>query len=337
MSSTPDNLPPVDAEELSDERLPLTELESVSLRPPSWRKRGAQLALLALALCVGLMATWSVIVPGKRQAAQPKLTPMPAELVSNLTNATITLNGKKLAGHPPMVVSAHLESDEITVSAPLFRPYTCRFKVLTIDGGDATHCLWTTANGLTQAGAPFLIGVYLTPDDLLPGQKAQIVTSLMQRLSLGQQTTTLPGDAIATAYSAIHSTIISQPATTTLQARATLAQAEPQSPISRGSYPFSPFCEQLICPFGFGPAAYQPAPTGQVWGLVLNAALHWRFTDETGATVADVTYPPDPLAGFCSLRSRPRLSMMPPAGISQQPLAPTTTCQPSSAILAARF
>ncbi len=299
MSSTPDN-PLPDEEELSDERLPLTELESINARPPSWRKRGAQLALLALALCVGLVATWSAIMP-KRQTAQPKLTPMPALLVSNLTNATITLNGKKLNGHPPMTVSAYLETDEITIAAPGFHPYTCHFKGM-VSEGDATHCLLTTNSGLAQVAAPFILGVYLTPDDLLPGQKDQIEAPLMQQLSIVQQTTTQPGDTIATAFATYDYTITSQQATTPLQASAMLAQAGPQLSISRAHYPFSPSCNQLFCPLGFGPASYQPAPAGQVWGIALNVALRWRFTDKTGAPVADVTYPPDSLAGlFLSL------------------------------------
>jgi hypothetical protein len=295
MSSTPDTPPPADEEQLSNERLPLTELESISVRPPSWRKRGAQLALLALALCVGLVATWSAIMP-KRQTAQPKLTPMPALVVSNLTNATITLNGKKLAGHPPMTVSAYLETDEITISAPGFRSHTCHFKGL-VSEGDATHCLFTTNNGIIQNAPSFTIGVYLTPDDLLPGQKDQIMAPLMQQLSVAQQTTTQPGDYIATAFAEFDYTITSQQATTPLQASATLVQTGPQSSISH-SYPylFSPSCEQLLCPLGFGPAPYQ-TPAGQVWGLLLNAMLRWRFTNGIGAPVADVTYSSNSPAG----------------------------------------
>jgi hypothetical protein len=298
MPQNPDDSLPAAEEELSDERLPLTELESISARPPSWRKRGAQLALLALALCVGLVATWSAIVPGKRQAAQPKLTSISTLLVSNLTNATITLNGKKLAGHPPMTVSAYLESDEITISAPDFHPYTCHFKGM-VSEEDATHCLFATNGGLAQVAAPLIIGVYLTPDDLIPGQKDRIEAPLIQQLSSSQQTATQPGDAIATAFAAFDHTITSQPATTPLQASVSLVQIEPQSYISHAYSPFSPYCKQFFCPFGFGPGS---SSAGQVWGMVLNVALRWRFTKGTGAPVADVTYPSDSLAGsFLSL------------------------------------
>ena len=299
MSSTPDDLPPADEEEPSDERLPLTELESISARPPSWRKRGAQLALLALALCVGLAATWSAIIP-KRQAAQPASPPVPisALVVSNLTNATITLNGKKLSGHPPMTVSADLEQDEVTIAAPLFRPRTCHFKGL-VSEEDTTHCLFTTNNGLVQNGAAFIIGVYLTPDDLLPAQQNQVIAPIMQQLSAGLQTTTQPGDAIPTAFAGADYTITSRQASTPLQARAVLAQAGPGSSISH-SYPYfySPSCEQLFCPSGFGPAAPFQAPSGQVWSLLLNVMLRWRFTDATGSAIADVTYPSDSPAGL---------------------------------------
>lgn len=299
MSSTPDNPPPADEEELSDERLPLTELESISVRQPSWRKRGAQLALLALALCVGLVATWSAIIP-KHQTQQPASPPVPisALVVSNLTNATITLNGKKLSGHPPMVISADLEQDEVSIAAPLFRPRTCHFKGL-VSEEDTTHCLFASNNGLIQNGAAFIIGVYLTPDDLLPAQQNQVIAPIMQQLSASLQTTTQPGDAIPTAFAGADYTITSRPTTTPLQARAVLAQAGPGSSISH-SYPFffSPSCEQLFCPSGFGPAAPDQAPSGQVWSLLLNVMLRWRFTDAAGTAVADVTYPSDSPAGL---------------------------------------
>ena len=298
MAPDSDDPPPADEEASSDERLPLTELESISARPPSWRKRGAQLALLALALCVGLVATWSAIAP--QQAALPAASPIPisALLVSNLTNATITLNGKQLPGHPPMTVSAYLQTDAITISAPLFHAHTCHFKGL-VSEDDTTHCLFTTNPGFFQNAAPFIIGVYLTPDDLLPGQKEQLIAPLMQQLSIGLQTTTRPGDDIATAFAESDYTITSQQATTPLQASAMLAQAGPQASISH-SYPefFSPSCEQLFCPFGFGPPSYNPAPAGQVWGLLLNVVLRWRFTDGTGAALGDVTYATDVPAGL---------------------------------------
>ena len=299
MSSTPDDPPPADEEEPSDERLPLTELESISARPPSWRKRGAQLALLALALCVGLVATWSAIIP-KRQPAQPASAPVPisALLVSNLTNATITLNGKKLSGHPPMTVSADLEQDVVTIAAPLFRPRTCHFKGLVSEEDNTAHCLFTTNNGYAQNAPSFVIGVYLTPDDLLPPQKNQIIALLMQQLAVVQPTTTQPGDYIATAFASADYTITSRQTATPLQASVGLKQVGPQASISPPfPYPLSPACEQLFCPLGFGPAPPYQAPAGQVWGLVLNTMLHWRFTDGTGATIADVTYPPDLQAG----------------------------------------
>lgn len=295
MSQNADTPPPAPEEPLSDERLPLTELESLNTRPPSWRKRGVQLALLALALIVALVALRSALTPGARQttlSAAPTLPPSPALLVSNLTNATITFNGKKLAGHPPLAVSASLESDEATIAAPGFHPYTCHFKYLkTTD--DVTHCLLTT-NGFPQINNyQFFIGIYLTPDDLLPAQRDQVVAPIMQQLATSQQAAVQPGEYIATAMDPAGN-ITSRRAAAPLQATATFVQS---ASLEYPPYPsFSPACAQLLCPDGIGPASFAGAPTGQVWDLLLKVALRWRFTDSSGTPVADVTYATDPLS-----------------------------------------
>jgi hypothetical protein len=298
MSLTPDDLPPADEEEVSDERLPLTDLDTISNRPPSRRKRGVQMALLALACCVAVALVWSTIRPGSRQTAQPNatLTPIPALLVSNLSNATITLNGKELSGKLPQVVSAYLETNEITIAAPLFRPHTCHFKRFEATGDDA-HCLFTTHNSAPN-GPAFVFGIFLTPDDLLPTQQQQTLAPLMQELAAAQQATLLPGDYFATAFANTAEAISSQRARTALQASASFVQARPLDPsTSPFAAPFTPACAQLICPTGFDSSA-SAAPAGQVWNLLLNVALRWRFTDDTGAAIADVTYQPGTFRAF---------------------------------------
>lgn len=293
MSLTPDDLPPASEEELSAEHLPLTELESLSARPPSWRKRGAQIALVALAFGVALAVLWSAALPARRQIAEPTPAPISisALLVSNLTNATVTLNGKKLAGPLPVVVSAYLESDEVTITAPLFRPHTCHFKGL-LTKEDQVHCLFTINNSGPGQNNPFyLIGVFLTPDDLLPAQQHQVIGPIMQQLATAQQATAQPGDAIATNFA--DGAITSHPASEQLQASATFAWSQLQTPSGSDFGYLAPSCAQLICPLGFGPG--NPKPAGQVWDVRLNVMLRWRFTDGAGATIADVTYPPAPM------------------------------------------
>jgi hypothetical protein len=299
MAPTPDEPTPAPAEPLSDERLPLTELESISTRPPSWRKRGIQLALLALALCVALVALWSAIAPGNRQAIQPTptRTPLEALLVSNLTDASIILNGKKLAGHPPMNVSAYLETDVVTITAPGFRPYTCHFQGFkTTD--DPLHCLFAVNSGYVQIGKPFIIGVFLTPDDLPPTQRDQLLAPITQQLAISRQASVQPGDYIATAFDTGTGTITSQPSTTSMQASAAFVQGVPLNyPVSSPFGPFSPACAQLLCPQGIAPANYETPPSGQVWNLWLNLALTWSFAEDNGTPVVAVTYQHSPLTG----------------------------------------
>jgi len=288
------NEAPQEEENPSDERLPLTELESLSARPPSWGKRRVQLALLALAFCVALVALWSAIAPAQRQGrlpgAAPMLAPAPTLLVSNLTNAIITFNGKKLAGHPPLLVPLSLESDVVTIAAPSFHPYTCHFKGLNTRG-DPTHCLLTT-NNIPQVSQEFILGIYLTPDDLLPAQRAQVLAPIMQQLAVAQQAPVQPGEYIATAFDQTGS-ITSQRAAAALQASATFVQSAAEQ--STAYLSFSPACGQLICPAGIGPDSFTEVPNGLVWDLLLKVALRWHFTDSSGAPVADVTYPSDPL------------------------------------------
>ncbi len=290
MSRAPDDVPLADEEGLTDEHLPLTDLDSLGDRPPSRRKRAVQVALLALAVSVALALVWSTIVPGKQQTMQPNatLSPIPVLLVSNVTNATITLNGKKLSGNLPKVVSASLEKDDVTIAAPLFRPHTCHFARLKAAGDDA-HCLFISSNRALN-GPALTLGIFLTPDDLLPGQQQQALVPIMRQLAIAQQTALSPGEYFATAFENALGSITSQRARTALHASASFVQAWPLE-VSALPFPyeFTPSCAQLICPTAFvsPPSA---APAGQVWNLLLNVALRWRFTDAAGATIADVTY-----------------------------------------------
>ncbi|HEY7355517.1 MAG TPA: hypothetical protein VH590_03590, partial [Ktedonobacterales bacterium] len=283
MARSPDDLPLADEESLSDERLPLTDLESVGNRPPSRRKRAVQMALLALAVCVALALVWSTIAPGKRQTTQPNttLTPTRVLLVSNLTNATITLNGKKLSGALPQVVSAYLEKDDITIAAPRFRPHTCHFVQLKATGDNA-HCLFTTSGALN--GPSLAFGIFLTPDDLLPGQQ-QALASITQQLAAAMQAAVLPGDYLATAFDSALGAITSQRAATALQASASFVQAGSlNAPAPPFPYQLTPACAQLLCPTGSDLAGAGTAEaSGPVWNLLLNVMLRWRFTDAAGA------------------------------------------------------
>jgi hypothetical protein len=295
MSLAPDDPFPSAQDDPEAEHLPLTDLESSSASPPSPRKRAAQIALAALAVIVASAVVWNSIGPGRHPPPQPSapLTKISALLVSNVTNATVTLNRKQLAGHLPMVVSAYLETDQITVSAPLFHPHTCQFKGL-LTKTDTVHCLFTIDNLDTQTGVSFVIGAFLTPKDLSPTQQSQVTNPILKQLAVAQQTTVQPGDYVPTSFANTAVAVTSQRAAAPLQASATLVQGPPLSSTSFGPYLAS--CAQLICPWGFGPS--HPAPAGQVWGGLLNVMLRWHFTTSTGTPIADVTYTPSPLTGF---------------------------------------
>lgn len=292
MSPMSDDFPPSAEEDISDERLPLTDLESLPAGPPSWRKRGVQAALVICALGVALAVLWNTIVPTRRLPTPgPTGTAVSVLLVSNLSNATITFNGKKVARQLPLVVSGFLEANELTISAPLFRRYTCHFEGLRAKE-DETHCLAASGSNI-QMSAVLAFGIFLTLADLLPTQQ-RIIAPIMQQLSTAQQASVSLGDTIATAFDRI---ITSQSAPAPLEASATFVQANSLAAHVPFPYGFSPLCTQLLCPRAFSPDL-SAKPAGQVWALLLNVMLRWRFIDDAGATVADVTYPADPTEGL---------------------------------------
>ncbi|HLW03823.1 MAG TPA: hypothetical protein VKT82_34570 [Ktedonobacterales bacterium] len=285
MPEMPDDPSPIAEDDPVAERLPLTDLESRSASPPSPRKRLAQIALFVLAIVVASAVLWNSIGPGRHPTPQPSepLIAISALLVSNVTNATVTLNGKKLTGPLPLVVSAYLQRDTVTISAPLFRPKTCQFQGL-LTKTDTTHCLFTITSA--PNGPPYVIGAFFTPDDLLPAQQNQIIAPIMQQVEQAQQLTAQPGDYIPTSFTIFGGFISSQRAAAPLQASATFVQGAAMAP---SSFPSVSSCTQLICPVGFDQG--NPKPAQPAWDIMLNIMLRWQFADSTGRVISNVTYP----------------------------------------------
>ncbi|HEX6799570.1 MAG TPA: hypothetical protein VF116_17820, partial [Ktedonobacterales bacterium] len=105
----------------------LGALSSVLSRRP--RRRGlealAVLGALVLAVAIVLASIRGMVPSGA--SVEPTITPIPEQvaLTSNVTFGTFTLNGKRLKGSPPLLVTLRDGLNTITLTAPPFRPKTC--------------------------------------------------------------------------------------------------------------------------------------------------------------------------------------------------------------------
>lgn len=287
-----DDLPATSEEQSEEpgEQLPLIELDTLLTRPPSWRKRLAQVALVLLVAALALAALRSVLLSSPAPADNAAVPQVAATLLSNVNFGTLTINGEKLAGPPPLTIRLPVKGvTVVTLNAPPFRPQTCRFTDLTTPLNDPNHCQLTYEEPSTPTtrGAPaggFTVGVFVLLDDLPAAQQSQALAAMSQPLSAPQQTTVHPGEYFATSYR-YEDQITSQRATAPLVARASFEPSQVPGPI------LAPGCSAGgICPLWHGPVPASAA-TRHTWGLTFTEALRWQFSDAAGGVQADVSIP----------------------------------------------
>ncbi len=279
----------------SEEGLPLIELETLLTRRPSWRKRLMQMTL-ALAVVVFAVATLhGVILPSSAPSSAPGPAKVPITLLSNVNFGTLTLNGTRLNAPPPLTISMPVKgTTTITLTAPPFRPYTCRFTNLTAPTDDSIHCRLgieektTPINDGTPPGG-FTVGIFLTPDDLPANQQSQALEAMSLPLSAPQQTTVHPGEYIATSYLRPRG-ITSQRAATSLLASASFEPSQLPGP------PFGPYCGVGICPWS-GFLAEATTIHQRAWSLFFTESLHWQMSDAAGRVRATVNIPSSDIVG----------------------------------------
>lgn len=114
------------------EQLPLIELDTLASQPPSQRKRLVQIGLALAALVVVFATFWGVVRPKALPASAPHILPTeppPTLLItSNVNYGTITINGQKQRGAPPLEVTMRSQPPyQITLDAPPFQSFTCTF------------------------------------------------------------------------------------------------------------------------------------------------------------------------------------------------------------------
>lgn len=287
-------LPP--AEDRSGEDLPLIELETLLSRPPSRRKRLAQIGFVLVAVVV-LAAFWRSIAPDKPVPAAPALAPTPAAsppmllILSNINYGSATVNGKKQPGQLPMLVPLRGDTYNITLNAQPFLPKSCRIRLSQPGSPDNNPCLvhptppndFVTYNDIAVAPA-FVLEISLTLNDLPPAQQHALTAMLAQALTYRQDLTVPAGSFIAASVLP-SGQITSQRVAAPVRASATVAPFTPQR--QDVGLP----CAGFICTGGF---ETQSASTGaylsNFWNILVSVALRWRFSDPSGMVKNDVQF-----------------------------------------------
>jgi hypothetical protein len=280
-----------------DEDLPLIDLDAPHTRRLPWRRRAVHLVLLILALSIVLAATWSILFP-------LPLSPPTASalLISNVNYGSVTVNGTRLAGKPPIFVTLYQRpANTITLSTPPFRSVTChilfasqphaRFR----SPDDPTHCgVYEGAPGdfgsITINGIVYrptlLVRLTLVFADLPSDQNKQASYILNQRTARSLHTVVPNGNYIVTSAPS-PTALTSQRTTEPLMATASLV------PDLAGIS-----CNPSSCPPMFGSPRLTPTPAGQIWYTFFPVELNWRFTSASETLVSDVTFPLDFLTVF---------------------------------------
>ncbi len=280
MDEDTDHPSPAPSEDDAEEPLPLVELDTLLNQPPSRRKRLVQLGLGLAALVVVFATFWGVIRPKAPLASAPHAQPTEAPptllITSNVNYGTITINGQKQRGAPPLEIKMRTPPPyQITLDAPPFQPFTCTFPGCSQSGT-------ITANGQAVRTA----NLTFSPTSLPAAQQSQVSSLVSQAISV-QQPMTVPAGAFIATQLAGDGEISSQQAEEPLQATALLVSTSP-------TVPFFGSCFGVICvdsSVGIGGASPSSAGSGHFWQVSSFLSLRWRFTTAAGAVVSEVTYP----------------------------------------------
>jgi hypothetical protein len=265
----------------TDPRLPLVALETLLNRPPSWRKRLAQIGVLLVALGALLCTGWGSLLsspPVNTTTAAPAAARV-VSITSNVSYGTLTINGR--VQHAPLPLQVALKNSTrlvVTLAASPFRPLTC-----TVPPAPTP----VTFNPCLLSGyappnrrAVVVLSLLLGLEALPPPMQQQAIAVLPNRARFQEDTTVPSASSIATGLMAAGA-ITSQVTTAPLRAKALFTP----SPLSLVKD--DPSCDGRLCYVPF-PAA---DPTAHLWAIALPVVLHWRFTTVTGQVVSDVGYP----------------------------------------------
>ncbi len=291
MSQQSDDLPPAAPDDDDDGAgLPLIELETLLSRPPSPRKRLAQVGLVLAACVVVLVTFWNIIVPpGPPPRAvfiPPTPTPRTVSIVSNTNYGTLTINGKTQRAAPPLTVTVRDQQPYIiTLNAPPFQPRTCQFPPTKSIVPYGFHPCNAGQTIFQDQAALTMLEIFLTLADLPKEQQQQITTLIATKLTT-QQTLSVPAQSTIVTGIKPDGTLTTRRVAGPLTASVSLvpSMSNPQRGV---------FCFSFTC-IGPGAFADKGSPGGQFWQVQTPIALRWRFVTASGQVVSDLTFPTSP-------------------------------------------
>ncbi|HEU5199872.1 MAG TPA: hypothetical protein VFU32_09555 [Ktedonobacterales bacterium] len=277
-------------EEILESDLPLIDLETEEKRPPSRRKRAAQISLALVAAAIVLVTFWQVAFPARPAPPAPKPLPPPMVLITSDVNyGLLTINGKRQQVKLPFLFQAQNTAYTVTLEPAPLRAHSCHFNFISSAmnitssdgrcfGGPATYRLPNGTPGPTSHS--FALEMFFTTDDLPPGQADQIETLLSEQPGITQTIAVPAGSYYATGITS-DGAVSSQQATTALQGTAIRAPDLASAQLS---------CAERLCPTNLDWNSISQL-SGQVWIIGLPVALRWQFATLAGNVISDVSYP----------------------------------------------
>jgi hypothetical protein len=257
-------------------------LETVLNRPPSRRKRLAQVGVWLVALMV-LLGTFRSVLLSRPPAPPATVTPAAARVLSitsNVSSGTLTINGRvQRAALPLQVALTSTARLSVTLAAPPFRPLTCTVPPAPAPPGTFNPCLLSGYAPPTYR-AVVALSLLLGLEALPPLMQQQVLAGLKSQANFQADTTVPSGWSIPTGLTSVGG-ITSQVTMVPLQARARLTPS-PQDLLEH-----DPSCDERLC---YAPLA-AAVPSTPLWALALPVVLDWRFTNAAGQVVSDVGYP----------------------------------------------
>jgi hypothetical protein len=262
-----------------------------ALRPrvsPHQRAMQAGAVLLVVAAIVALLLHG--IGPSPSGTASVFSTPTPAPptviIMSSVNFGTVTVNGQRLKGAPPLVTRAiHQGNNVVTLNAPPFRSRTCHFLYPNDQPSSEPGCSGDSISGSpmdvngVSVTASTILSVDLSSTDLPPDLAASAYSAGVQAASAIRPHAVVPaGQYYATGLDA-QGHITSRRAAAPVQADLLFGAVDPQSAVSPSFCGPSQFC---IIPLD--PSLALPA-SPHVWSVGLALTARWRFTPPVGQPI----------------------------------------------------
>ncbi|MGZ3584366.1 MAG: hypothetical protein ACXWP6_17210 [Ktedonobacterales bacterium] len=272
------------------DRMREVDLDVVVRRQTPTRTRVIQVGVLLMLLLVVGGLVFRGYWAGQTQAttAGGDDYSMNAAIFSNVNHGALTVNGKKLAGHPPVIVTLRPGTNTISISVPPFGPHTCTFDV-TLPNARHQQC---SVGGnifppmdIGGKKAATRVDLPVTLTDLPAEQQHSIAAVVAQEIDGIVVHTTVPAHQYIATGVDTQGHITSRLTDEELQADAILVRRADQAMQSDDT------CVENICavfnsPYGPCGLSDSSSTADTRWMVATFVTPQWRFTTPTGDTAA---------------------------------------------------